>query len=81
MSDIDLKNIDQVLHVIRNPHGWNDHVVRDARLAAAIEIERLRTENKAWRDYVQGICQDLTPTVMVAPTTGQMTIILLAPNA
>lgn len=40
-NDLDLKNIDNVLHVLRNPHGWNDHVVRDARLAAADEIERL----------------------------------------
>ena len=42
MDEIDLKNIDHVLHVLRNPHGWNDHVVRDARLAAADEIERLQ---------------------------------------
>lgn len=44
-NDLNLKNIDNVLHVLRNPYGWNDHVVRDARLAAADEIDRLRTES------------------------------------
>lgn len=34
----------EVLHILRNPHGWNDHVVRDARLAAADEIERMTNQ-------------------------------------
>lgn len=79
-SVIDLRNVDQVLHVIRNPVGWSNDAVREARLAAANEIERLRTENKAWRDYVQGMCVGASPVVAIAPTTGQATIVLVTPN-
>jgi len=43
-ENLDLSDINQVLHVVRNPYGWNEHVVRDARLKLADEFERLRAE-------------------------------------
>ena len=43
-ATIDLAKIDHILHVLRNPYGWNDHVVRDARLAAATRLEQLAVE-------------------------------------
>jgi hypothetical protein len=52
MDEIDLTKTAHVLHVLRNPHGWNDHVVRDVRLAAADLIERLHGSlmvEKQWR--------------------------------
>ncbi|MBK8773061.1 MAG: hypothetical protein IPM06_21890 [Rhizobiales bacterium] len=42
-ATIDLAKIDHILHVLRNPYGWNDHVVRDARLAAT-RLEQLAVE-------------------------------------
>jgi hypothetical protein len=48
-ENLDLSDINQVLHVIRNPYGWNEHVVRDARLKLADEFERLRAEVDALR--------------------------------
>ena len=36
-----------VLHVIRNPHGWSDENVRDARMKAADIIEWLQRRLKA----------------------------------
>ena len=30
-----------VLHLLRNPWGWSEDVVREARLKAADELERL----------------------------------------
>ena len=39
--------MNNLLEILRNPQGWNDHVVRDARLIAADEIERLTAENAA----------------------------------
>lgn len=44
-DSIDMTNIDNILHVLRNPYGWNDHVMRDARLLAADEIERIRSND------------------------------------
>ena len=37
--------MNNLLEILRNPQGWNDHVVRDARVKAADEIERLTAEN------------------------------------
>jgi hypothetical protein len=48
-ENLDLSDINQVLHVVRNPYGWNEHVVRDARLKLADEFERLRAEVEALR--------------------------------
>jgi hypothetical protein len=48
-ENLDLSDINQVLHVVRNPYGWNEHVVRDARLKLADEFERLRAEVDALR--------------------------------
>lgn len=45
-DNIDLTKVDNILHVLRNPFGWNDYVVRDARLQAADEIERLRVDER-----------------------------------
>lgn len=30
-----------LLHILRNPSGWSDETVRDARTKAANELERL----------------------------------------
>lgn len=30
-----------LLHVLRNPSGWNDEVIRGVRVQAADELERL----------------------------------------
>jgi hypothetical protein len=30
-----------LLHLLRNPHGWSEDAIRDARLRAAKELERL----------------------------------------
>lgn len=30
-----------LLHILRNPAGWNEETVRDARQKAAAELERL----------------------------------------
>ena len=57
-ATIDLAKIDHILHVLRNPYGWNDHVVRDARLAAATRLEQLAVElvavkqerDEAWKE-------------------------------
>ena len=35
------KNRNFMLHVLRNPYGWGDEVVREMRLKAADELERL----------------------------------------
>ena len=35
------KNRNFMLHVLRNPFGWSDDVVREMRLKAADELERL----------------------------------------
>ena len=44
------------------------------------ELERLRTENTAWRNYVQSTCTGAIPVVAIAPTTGQATIVFVTPN-
>ena len=36
-----LKDQNFLLHLLRNPSGWSDEVVREARLKAAAELERL----------------------------------------
>ena len=40
-ENIDLTNRHNLLHVLRNPYGWNDHIIAEARLKAADDIERL----------------------------------------
>lgn len=30
-----------MLHLLRNPHGWSEETIRDARIKAAAELERL----------------------------------------
>ena len=60
-ATIDLAKIDHILHVLRNPYGWNDHVVRDARLAAATRLEQLAVEllvveqerDEAWKELAR----------------------------
>jgi hypothetical protein len=43
MDSIERKTL---LHLLRNPWGWSEDTVREARLKAADELERLwRTEN------------------------------------
>ncbi len=37
----DLEDNFALLHILRNPHGWSDESVRDARNRAATELERL----------------------------------------
>ncbi len=32
---------DVLLHLLRNPHGWSEEAVREARIKAADELERL----------------------------------------
>lgn len=44
------------------------------------EVERLRTENTAWRNYVQSMSAGAMPVVAIAPTTGQATIVFVTPN-
>ena len=35
------KDRDMLLHILRNPSGWGEDTVRDARQKAAAELERL----------------------------------------
>lgn len=35
------KDRDMLLHVLRNPSGWSEDTIRDARQKAADELERL----------------------------------------
>lgn len=35
------KDQDFLLHLLRNPHGWGEEAVREARLKAADELSRL----------------------------------------
>lgn len=67
--NIDLTNRNHLLHVLRNPYGWNDHVISDVRLAAANEIERLfksmrDTENQLIEvaNFVGAKCGDDLPS-------------------
>lgn len=32
----------QIIHILRNPWGWSEETISDARQAAADEIERLQ---------------------------------------
>jgi hypothetical protein len=40
---------DTLLHLLRNPWGWSDDTVREARLKAADELERLWRADSAQR--------------------------------
>jgi hypothetical protein len=40
-----MSNINNLIDVLRNTEGWNDHVVRDVMLKAADELERLSIGN------------------------------------
>lgn len=44
-ENIDLSNINHLLHVLRNPYGWNEHVIEAVRLKSADELERLAIGN------------------------------------
>jgi hypothetical protein len=37
----DTKQKNFMFHVLRNPHGWSEEVVREMRLKAVDELERL----------------------------------------
>lgn len=56
---IDPAKIDHILHVLRNPYGWNDHVVRDAQLAAATRLEQLGAELVAVKQERDAVRQEL----------------------
>ena len=45
--------MDSMLHVLRNPHGWCDEAVREARIAAANEIEALRRTVAEQKDLIE----------------------------
>ena len=36
----------KILHILRNPYGWGDEKIREARLAACDLIEQLERERK-----------------------------------
>lgn len=45
---VEIKNRNYMLHILRNPYGWGEEVVREVRLKAADELERLyRVESAA----------------------------------
>lgn len=44
-ENIDYSNINHLLHVLRNPYGWNDHVIETVMLKAADELEKLSIGN------------------------------------
>jgi hypothetical protein len=44
---------DRYLHILRNPYGWSEDQVRDARLWAADNIERLETRIDALRGLLR----------------------------
>jgi predicted Zn-ribbon and HTH transcriptional regulator len=46
MTNDRLYTPDLMLHVLRNPDGWNTEAIRQSRLEAADEIERLRKQLK-----------------------------------
>lgn len=52
-----------LLHLLRNPHGWSEDAIRDARLRAAKELERLwmmeRSAKMALGDLVGCIGMDI----------------------
>jgi hypothetical protein len=62
------------LHVLRNPHGFSEDVVRAARLWAGDEIERLSKDAARYRflrntffTYDFAIPEDFTGDVIIAP--------------
>ena len=56
---IDPAKIDHILHVLRNPYGWDGHVLRDARLAAAAMLEQLGAELVAVKQERDAVRQEL----------------------
>jgi hypothetical protein len=47
INECNYLHVGNYLHVVRNPHGYSDDVVRDARLIIADEYERL------WKELAQ----------------------------
>jgi hypothetical protein len=44
---------DLILHILRNPYGWPEEKVAEARLAAADEIEKLQDAYTNMRDWAE----------------------------
>ena len=55
-------NTDEILHILRNPYGINFDKVREARLAAADEIEILKKEYADLKEWCEENGLDTTTT-------------------
>jgi len=44
---------DEILHILRNPYGWNDTEIRQVALDAADEIERWKDAFENMRDWAE----------------------------
>lgn len=51
---------DTLLHLLRNPDGWSDEVIRDARQKAANELERLWKQERTMKHIALNIGGALT---------------------
>jgi len=49
-----------MLHILRNPYGWSDEVVREMRLKAADELERLYGIESAAKQAVEDFSKALS---------------------
>lgn len=50
----------QVIHILRNPHGWSDDDIRTARLEAARIIEKYKDAYQNMRDFAKYNGLDVT---------------------
>ena len=41
----------RILHILRNPYGFSDKTIKEVRLAAADEIEKLQGDYENMRDW------------------------------
>lgn len=47
--------VDEVLHLIRNPHGHSEERVRQARIAAGALIEKLQRERDGYKEAYESL--------------------------
>lgn len=49
-----------LLHLLRNPHGWGEETIREARLKAAKELERLWRNEGYVLSELKGLVSKIT---------------------
>ena len=52
-----------ILHILRNPFGYQSHIIREARLAACDEIEALIDGYENLRKYAESQGLNITITL------------------